>query len=126
MVFNYTAATDLERNEQIALRLGWICKPQGAYKEWFTPRGESWTGQINCNYPKPLPNWTTNNGLAFAELWPKIVEVRPEASLYLKRDQKDAPTVYTTQYMVTGKSWAEAICRAFIELVPLPEEVGES
>ncbi len=108
--------TDMEKRETIAKRLGWTKLP----KHWNRPNGLStWVTEI--------PDWPTNDGLAFTEVWPKVLNKDRLLSLdQVGSDSKGwEPRVvgfdldpYEVYFRAIGDTWADAICRAAYELLP--------
>ena len=113
--------TDLEKREAIARRLGW----QNAFAS---------IGGVRIGYPPTpaktlqdtvVPDWPTNDGLAFAEVWPKILQTATHdiCALKLHSDPSSgnsSPSVEDEycRCVFVGPTWADAICRAAYELLP--------
>lgn len=99
--------SDQEKREAIALRLGWKkrIEPLGVY----TPEPE---GYIE------LPDWPTNDGLAFTEVWPKILEEKPMAQLsILEASLSVSEQEGVIFWSYEGDTWADAICAAAYSLL---------
>lgn len=116
--------TPHEINEQVALRLGWkeIHYPDENPKHGYL------VGQPGpppyYKFPEKVPNWAEDDGLAFKELWLRIDEMC-EGDVEIRRCASDDPAVtvlYPKIKLFTDSTWALAICKAFIELVPLSAE----
>ena len=106
--------TPLEKQEAIAVRLGWI-KLDSIYPTL-------WLYHSEC--VEELPDWPTNDGLAFAEVWPKIVVGNSRAPLgmgiSIGRLPPIVPLIYDKEFHTIrkGDTWADAICAAAYELLP--------
>lgn len=105
--------TGLQKREAIALRLGWMWSPttDGGMFLHFDRKSN-----MGCS-PDMLPHWPTNDGLAFVEVWPKI-----SPGLSLSQDDGGDPGVWDCvkeRWIVVADTWADAICHAAYELLPL-------
>jgi|SRR6185503_7922577 len=107
--------SDLEKREALARRLGWTRWSDG---RWFK-------GQNNHTNPArgSLPDWPTNDGLAFTEVWPKIAQSIQYGQMKLWAAAWEGypelcPTVSNDERFYLGDTWAAAICRAAYELLP--------
>ena len=98
--------TALEKREAIAQRLG-----------WDGPKGDA---------AIRLPEWPTNDGLAFTEVWPKLFEAGCEMNVSLTALWTNVGgrglLCAVGQRKFYGRTWADAICRAAYELLPDPTE----
>ena len=114
--------SDIEKREAIALRLGWKVKiNEGPLAPWQSPNSE-W-------HEEPL-GWPTNNGLAFEEVWLKLLETKGELCLCLLYDDvgKDIlKSVANHDLDLTlfepyqSDTWADVICHAAYELLEVPK-----
>src|ERR1051326_1984355 len=110
----WTDLTDIEKREAIARRLGW---------EWVYGSTDKRTGWMVPDNPaiivRRLPDWPTNDALAFTEVWPKILE-QPHQPLVLGMGgygvSVNCPSVHReddyAEYHWEGNTWADAICHA--------------
>ncbi len=119
--------TDLQKREQIALRLGWqdihlLSSSQLLYGHDTPP---PW-----IHFSKLVPRWPTNDGLAFEEVLPLLIAEcvkRKRWVLFTWVDMNDGLLEITadnsegdsTQYRLKGVKAADAICRAAYELLPV-------
>lgn len=139
--------THAEMNEAVALRLGWkydtltycrvSCNEYHAHGEdCVEPCSKNADGaqekhrfwRLGKKRRETLPFWSTDDGLAFEELWPRIGPLNGRglafwngkpAIIKIWCGQDD--TTYRTALDFKADTWAEAICKAFIALVPLEE-----
>lgn len=141
----WTDLTRLERRVKIALRLpDWRLLPIGSTEYWYSDKPNTGCPFVRYLSPKKivhsadaLPNWPTNDGLAFEEVWPKVLG-QCNLSRLMFACPPTVPAVWT-QYrsrphpvlrdteeyiweMVKGKTWAEAICHAWYKLKEVPDE----
>jgi len=93
----FDAASPEERNEAIALALGWSHREIGI---------------------GVLPDWQGDDGLAFKELWPEIIAMRDSAFITFACRQPYTPKekIVDARGIFSGDTWAHAICKAFLAL----------
>ena len=106
-----------EKQEQIALRKGWI--RQTILGMWVMPPGEPRRGGQQA-MTRNLPNWPTNDDLAFTKVWPGIIEIDPDARIELCSYGKSVYLPRRDPFMprnICGTTWADAICHARYELL---------
>ena len=110
--------TDMEKREEIARRLGW----EQQYDGWGGGNSSPvWVKHSSTIYPKichirDLPAWPTNDGLAFTEVWPRIVEIYKDAKILLWCGGPAVDPGGELPYIM-AKTWADAICHAAYELL---------
>lgn len=115
--FDFDTASPSERNESIALALGWSKTLDGDY--WMRP---SSIGGIFGSKSR-LPNWQGDDGLAFRELWPEIAKMFPggirlhqESKIFWITVYRPDGHWYNPMLPNSSSSAAHAICKAFLEL----------
>ena len=126
----WSELTDLEKREQIALRLGWTLaygrncwRPSGC---WHSPIAGSPHLLL-----KDLPDWPTNDGLAFEEVWPRLCESFSVVDLNWSRHESamrreiSVITDVGETILFHENTWADAICHAAYETLPLSKVEGE-
>lgn len=120
--------TPTEMNEQVSLRLGWSFQSGEWGSRSLDPQGTVFATSPYCDTPRAelLPDWSTDDGLAFKELWPKIVvgNDRAPLGLSLGRIPPIIPLIYDKEFQPVCKAgtWAEAICLAFLSLTEVEDE----
>ena len=112
---SWNELSDFERRAQIALRLGWHKSKNGEC--WGKPH---WNCKINTL--RKLPGWPTDDGLAFSELWPKLLHTIDSLSLRLSPILRIPAVWNVDEEIASGDTWADAISHAFYNLVPLPKK----
>lgn len=125
----WTDLTDIERREAIACRIGWTFFGEGACVQ-HPDYCQDLDGGISSHWhnavghiisPQALPDWPTNNNLAFVEVWPKLgskcmLAFSPSGSRVVydwDKYYRDDPGPITPTY-----TWANAICQAAYVLLP--------
>lgn len=108
--------SDLEKREAIAARIGWH------HPHWVEQRPDV-VGEILHITLGPLPDWPSNDGVAFTEVWPKLESLAGE--LLLTKESGGRRRIgwndYSGwEYITCDTTWAEAICKAAYELLPEP------
>ncbi len=139
---SWTELTALEKREAIALRLGWTPhsytnryndNTEEFHRAWDHSDKKVWEDPNHPWYQikrvidrSQFPDWPTNDGRAFEEVWPKIVGMGTRVSMLGLLD--GVPCVYSRKLStlswdirITGTIWADAICHAAYELL----EVGK-
>ena len=122
----WTELTDIEKREAISLRLGWEFRWSDVWER------QTWHHQDgHIPIPQGPPDWPTNDGLAFAEVWPKILEMDDSAALVHGLYHSDDPAAVVTivpgpggsdlLLTASGETWADAICHAAYELLGAPK-----
>jgi len=110
----FDSASPQERNEAIAIGLGWKKLPTACGYRWSNPRAHPLANTVT-----ELPDWQGKDGLAFEELWPEILKVAKYASMYLRSSTKRA-IVYSPEEFEPrfweGDTWAHAIAKCFLSL----------
>ena len=113
----WTSLSDWEKRERVGLRIGW--KRCGNGEGWYEPTHR------RRRY-LDLPPWPTDDGLAFEEVWSKIVALDLMAILQVEEGKpallalpSDHKSVHKTWL---GDTWADAICHALYDLVDMPQE----
>lgn len=117
-----------ERDRLIALKLGWEREISPLYGN--RPRVRAPRHRSDWIWEDELPRWSTNDALAFVEIWPKVLEWRKTLVLGLTGDSygvlepcqgesgSDSNGVwikFTYKKFGVGLAWADAITRAFLE-----------
>lgn len=118
----WVGLSDLEKREAIARRLGWECRTvrRAASDVEFTTWGIPGHGH---HHGFNLPHWPTNDGLAFTEVWPRILGRYNQAMLSLANEKGPCVTIpyngwdYHPSNFISD-TWSDAICRAAYELLP--------
>lgn len=127
----WTELTDLERREAIARRLGWTDPVKGLWKIGPMESNGRWSHQAYSR----LKDWPTNDGLAFADVWPLLVAFtihHLQAICQLTAMSRDLEYDHhgfeatvefgrepnETHRIFYGTTWADVICRAAYELLP--------
>lgn len=111
----WTELTNLEKREAIARRLGWVRNDR---PDWDGDIQDGWyENTTRVLLIHKLPDWPTNDGLAFAEVWPLIA---PRCALDLTNEKPCASIINDWDDLRAwfGDTWADAICRAAYELLP--------
>lgn len=128
----WTELTDLEKREVIALRLGaplGPCNDSHLFEE-FNGEGVvmctrcQWSGnRTQLPHPHTYPDWPTNDGLAFAEVWPKICALDFNAAILPSHGMTShgKPSVIVNEESFVSDTWAAAICAAAYELLEEPK-----
>ena len=139
---------EIALNKQVARALGWFIKKKKSknptYRYMYRwenkcggtvhNAGGGFCGHGWCTEPPELPSWSTDDGLAFAELWPKICERADRAEIIYRLTERE--TVFTPvewKYIrvvngdgkgtiYSGETWARILCDAFLALCPLKGE----
>ena len=109
--------TDLEKREAIARRLGWEYKS----KNFRVNGGDILSSKFWCLLEIPhneLPGWPTNDGLAFTEVWPRIAQHGSQFLGLLGGKPSVCEEDHGIRGVISGTTWADAICRAAYELLP--------
>ena len=91
--------TDQKKNEAVALLLGWRLPISGKIEV--------------------TPDWIHDDGLAFKDLWDKILRGVPCARLKLTNNEPclSARTIGLEGRVFIDKTWARVLCRAAIKLL---------
>lgn len=113
--------TDLEKAVAIAQRIGW----ENRDEYWHAPADSIVAHEIGVRVrAEGLPYWHNDNGLAFAEVWPKLFRAAEQVTLL------NTPHICFSRGAgwedVEGDTYAEVICRAAYLLLPVPEPVPVS
>lgn len=112
--------TAMEKREAIALRLGFI----GPIESRIVPGKMRWRyaeeTYVCGKFPK---DWPTDDGLAFTEVWPLILEADTQAELRMcVRHGKPLLKARACHLDFHAETWADAVCRAAYDLLPVPKE----
>ena len=135
--------TDLQRREAIARRLGWKPIPKRRHKKIAEPCDlqplDFPPGELSCFSPghyedwddySKVPPWTTDDGLAFEELWPKIYATAKVAgkSVFIERCAAGVRICWADAHFFDSPVLeaitnfrdedADALSRAFLAVVP--------
>ena len=119
----FDAASEQERNEAVALALGWT---EITFRKNGPPTGKPPSPRHELAYG-PILNWSGDDGLAFKELWPEIVKIRSEVRLGMilktpkcflepSSDYSGKISSFLTDLSGSSNTWANAICKAFLAL----------
>lgn len=128
--FDFDKATPEERNEAIALALGWkIYPPTDRKLRRSMPRRlwywKSRPDAVPCN----LPDWNGDDGLAFKELWTELSTLTDKITLQSLCLRLPSVEFYPRNSevgvwpsVIEADTWTHAICKAFLALKDISRE----